>query len=162
MTSNNLLQNIRAGLHGLPLHKNHTCANFSLDSLELFLRVTWNAISQAIVFILPQIKHNSQLSYLGFIFSQKCINSFKPLDNLMRNILLELRYWASQVALVVKNPTANEGDIRGAGGHGNPLQYSCLEIPMDRGAWWAIVCMVAKSWTWLKRLSTHAIERNKL
>ena len=34
-------------------------------------------------------------------------------------------------------------------GNGNPLQYSCLENPMDRGAWWAIVQGVAKSWTWL-------------
>jgi len=53
---------------------------------------------------------------------------------------------ASQVALVVKNPLANAGDIRevcsipGLGrspgeGHGNPLQYSCLENPMDREAW---------------------------
>ena len=32
-------------------------------------------------------------------------------------------------------------------GMGNPLQYSCLENPMDRGAWWAIVHRVAKSWT---------------
>ena len=58
--------------------------------------------------------------------------------------------WASQVALVVKNPLANAGDIRDAGSvpglgrypgerHGNPLQYSCLENPMDRGAWWATV-----------------------
>ena len=38
------------------------------------------------------------------------------------------------------------------GGHGNPSQYSCLENPMDRGAWWATVHRVAKSWTWLKRL----------
>ena len=38
------------------------------------------------------------------------------------------------------------------GGHGNPLQYSCLENPMDRGAWRATVHGVAKSWT---RLSTH-------
>ena len=37
----------------------------------------------------------------------------------------------------------------------SPLQYSCLEIPMDRGAWQAIVHGVAKSWTWLKRLSIH-------
>ena len=54
-------------------------------------------------------------------------------------------YWASQVALVVKNPSANAGDIRDVGsipvlgrspgeGNGNPLQYSCLENPMDRGA----------------------------
>ena len=54
-------------------------------------------------------------------------------------------YWASQVALVVKNPTANGGDLRDlglipewgrspAGGHGNPLQNSRVENPMDRGA----------------------------
>ena len=56
----------------------------------------------------------------------------------------------SQVALVVKNLPANAGDLRdvgsipgkgrsSGGGNGNPLQYSCLENPMDRGAWWAIV-----------------------
>ena len=66
--------------------------------------------------------------------------------------------WASQVALVVKNPPANARDIRDAGsiprlgsyprgGHGNPLQYSCLENPMDRGAWWATVLGVTKSRT---------------
>ena len=41
------------------------------------------------------------------------------------------------------------------GGHGNPLQYSCLENPMDGGAWWATVHRVAKSWTQLKQFSTH-------
>ena len=67
-------------------------------------------------------------------------------------------YGASQVALVVKNPPANAGDIRdavsipGSGrslgiGSGNPLQYSCLENPMDRGALWAIVYEVKKSQT---------------
>jgi len=55
--------------------------------------------------------------------------------------------WASQVALVVKNLPANAGDVRNMGSipglgrspgeHGNPLQYSCLENPMDRGAWQA-------------------------
>ena len=35
------------------------------------------------------------------------------------------------------------------GGHSNPLQYSCLENPMDRGAWWAMVHGVTKSWTQL-------------
>ena len=75
--------------------------------------------------------------------------------------------WASQVALVVKNPTANAGDIRDAGlipglgrsprgGHGNPPWYSCLENPMGRGAWRATVHGVAKSRTRLKRLSTHS------
>ena len=39
--------------------------------------------------------------------------------------------------------------------NGNPLQYSCLENPMDRGAWWATVHRLAKSWTRLKRLNAH-------
>ena len=42
------------------------------------------------------------------------------------------------------------------GGHSNPLQYSCLENPMDRRAWWATVLDVAQSWTLLKQLGTHA------
>ena len=43
-----------------------------------------------------------------------------------------------------------------AGGHSNPLQYSCLEKLLDRGAWWATVHRVAVSQTGLKRLPTHA------
>ena len=39
------------------------------------------------------------------------------------------------------------------GGHGNPLQYSCLENPMDRGAWWATVHGVIKNWTRLSNLA---------
>ena len=72
---------------------------------------------------------------------------------------------ASQVAPLVKNLLANTGDVRCGfdpcvgmilgGGHGNPLQYSCLENPMDWGAWQARVHGVAKSQTWLKRLSMH-------
>ena len=64
---------------------------------------------------------------------------------------------------VVKNPQANAGDagsIPGpgrfpGGGHGNPLQHSCLENPMYRGAWWATAQRVSKSGTQLKQLSTH-------
>ena len=62
----------------------------------------------------------------------------------------------SQGALVVKNPSANAGDLRDMGlipgsgrsleeEHSNPLQYSCLENPVDRGAWEASVHMVAES-----------------
>ena len=62
----------------------------------------------------------------------------------------------SQVALVVKNTPANAGDLRDSGsipglgrspgaGHGNSLQYSCLENPMDRGAWWATIHWVTKT-----------------
>ena len=53
------------------------------------------------------------------------------------------------------------GSGRSSGwGHGNPLQYSCLENPMDGGAWRAIVHRVTKSQTWLKWLSTHAFKKN--
>ena len=45
--------------------------------------------------------------------------------------------------------------ISPGGGHGNLFQYSCLENPMDRGAWWARVHRVTKSQTQLKRLSTN-------
>ena len=73
---------------------------------------------------------------------------------------------AYQLALVVKNPPANAGDIRGMGsipgsgrsprgGHGNPIQYFCLENPMDRGSWQATVHRVAKTQTRLKWLITH-------
>ena len=58
--------------------------------------------------------------------------------------------WASQVALVVKNPPVNAADVRDVdlipglrkspgGGHSNLFKYSCLENPMDREAWWATV-----------------------
>ena len=73
-----------------------------------------------------------------------------------------LSYWTElNTVLVVKNLPANAGDIRDAGlipvlgrspgvGNGHPLQYSCLENPMDRGAWWATVHgVITKSWTWL-------------
>ena len=67
----------------------------------------------------------------------------------------------SQVALVVKkkkNPAINAGDIKDVGsipgsgrspggGHGNLLQYSCLENPMDRGAWGVTVHRASQSWT---------------
>ena len=73
---------------------------------------------------------------------------------------------------MVKNPLANAGNLRDAsstpgsgsspgGGRGNPLQYSCLENPMDREDWQATVPGVEESWTQLKSgLSTHAIPLN--
>ena len=71
---------------------------------------------------------------------------------------------ASQVVLLIKNPPAGAGDVRNRGlipgsgkspgiGNGNPLQYSCLENFMGRGAWWSTVHGVAKSQT--EQLNTH-------
>ena len=73
--------------------------------------------------------------------------------------------WASQVALVVKNWPANAGDIRNTGSIGVrkipwmkawlPTPLFCMENSMDGGAWQATIHRVTKSWTRLKRLSTH-------
>ena len=80
--------------------------------------------------------------------------SCKPfLELAVSSLLLD-----SQLALVVKNPLANSGDIKDMGlipgsgrspgrGHGNPLQDSCLENPMNRGARQALVHRIAKSQT---------------
>ena len=70
------------------------------------------------------------------------------------------------MAQLVKNLPANAGDIGDedsfpelerstGGGHGNPLQDLCLENPMDRGAWQAVVHRVTQSRTQLKQLSMH-------
>ena len=93
--------------------------------------------------------------FLIFIFF-KIIFSFQVCHFFFLTTLLNI--WASQVALLVKNPPTNAGDTRdgvslpGLGrstgvGNGNPLQYSCLGNPMDRGAWLATVLGIAKSWT---------------
>ena len=78
----------------------------------------------------------------------------------VRNTLkyTKIIFMGSQVVLVVKNLPVNPGDVRDVGsipglgrfpgkGHGNPLQYFCLENLMDRGAWWATVHGVTKNRT---------------
>ena len=76
---------------------------------------------------------------------------------------------SSQVALVVENPPANAGGIGDlglipgpgrspGGGHGNPLQYSCLENPRAREAWRATVRRVTKSRTRLSDFHFHSID----
>ena len=73
---------------------------------------------------------------------------------------------ASLVAQMVKESACNAGDLGSipglgrspGGGHGNTLQYSCLENPTDRGAWQVMVYRVTKSQTGLKRLSTHTAQ----
>ena len=76
---------------------------------------------------------------------------------------IAVAYWGFPGGSEIKNLPINAGDIREpglmpcqrrspGGGHGNPLQYSCLENPMDRGAWQAIV---TKTCTLLKKLSMH-------
>ena len=89
---------------------------------------------------------------------------FQPV--MMMKMIMMMTLDTDKVMLVVKNPPANAGDLRDAGstpgpgrfsGEGNcdPLQYSCLEDPMDRGAWWATVHGIAKSWTRLSNEHVH-------
>ena len=102
----------------------------------------------------------------SFAFWSECPLSGIPLIifliRLSSGIRGGLPWWLSS-----KESACNAGDTGNVGliprlgkslgkGHGNPLQYSFLENPMDRGAWWAIVLGVANSWTWLKWLSSHA------
>ena len=115
---------------------------------------------------------------MGFYFIQNKIQKFshglqEPMWNGLSPTFSFLKngstvnVQASQVALMVKNLPVNAGDVRDAGsipgsgrsprgGHSNPLQYSCLENPTYRGAWWATLHGVAKSWTWLKWLSRRS------
>ena len=101
-------------------------------------------------------------------------NGFSPTASVRNSVLqMTLDSWPSElsdnksvfVAPVVKNLSANAGDLRitgstsglgrsPAGGYSTPLQYSCLDNLMDRGAWWAVVHRVTKSRTRLKQLST--------
>ena len=125
-------------------------------------------------FMLPVCSYTSPIQCWGLFFPT-CdvtwlINRMHVRDILVfwyfiiRN--LESFTWASQVALVVKNPPDNAGDIRDEAsipelgrapgeGHGSPLQYSCLENITSRGAWLAVVYWAAKSWTWLKQQQQH-------
>ena len=84
------------------------------------------------------------------------MRNFRPL--MLTAISNRIKRRASQVALVVRNPPASAGGTQDAGsmpgfggspeiGAGTPLQYSCLENPMDRGVWQAIAHGAAKNQT---------------
>ena len=84
---------------------------------------------------------------------------------------VRMRTGAPQVVQVLKNTPANAEELRDAGsipgserspgvGNGNPLQYSCLQNPMDRGAWRDAIHGVAQSGIPLMPLSTHTRDEN--
>ena len=97
----------------------------------------------------------------------KCISrSDRYLRNLAIYIKDHLNHPLKSIRPCGKESTRNSGDTEEVGltpgsgrslggGHGNPLQYSCLENPMGREAWQATIHGVAKSWTQLYQLSTH-------
>ena len=100
-----------------------------------------------VLFTFAQLGDQGQISYWADIFL--------IINRLFKSSLNKCS-WGS----VGEESTCNAGDpghtgsIPGlgrssGGGHGNPLQYSCLKNPVGRGAWWATVLRLAKSWTWL-------------
>ena len=105
------------------------------------------------------------LGFSSILFLVGWFSVFLAKPHSLQNFSFDLQppQWrASQVVLVVKNPPANAGGLgsipgsgrSSAGGHSNPLQCSCLENPMYRGAWWAIVHGVTKSQTQQKQPGT--------
>ena len=89
------------------------------------------------------------------LFSERLICEYKLVFNWSLKVFLG--FPGSAVGKESACSARDPGSIPGLGrfpgeGNGNPLQYSCLENPMDKGAWWAAVHGVAKSWA---RLITH-------
>ena len=104
--------------------------------------------------------------YTLTVFNSKVIFNFHPFSFHIN--ISHYSHWGFPGSTSGKNLPANAGDIKDVGsvpgtgrspggGHSNPLQYSCLGNPMDRGAWWAPVHRVAKSQTQLEQLSTCAL-----
>ena len=143
----------------------------------LSLKNAVNSLKNCILLLLFPFTVTHATSWIPLSFSQQIPKScpstskvsLRPINN--SSFLLPLPCFkppsiCSQVVPVVKNPPANAGDIRDVssipglgrspeGGHGNPLQYPCLENPMDRGAWQVTVHWVTKGQTWLKWFSMH-------
>ena len=113
----------------------------------------------------PEARYNK-----GFKIPHQ-LNQNLTLDNFLAHFpplhLPHVHSWASLVAQIVKNPPANAGNVGSTPGsgrspgekNGNPLQYSCLGNPMDRGTWRAIVHGVTKSQT---RLSEWTVTQQRV
>ena len=118
------------------------------DGKESALPLSLTYVALLCIFerLIPTSQHTYLMSFC-LKNSIKYTNSIWPLVRYVKQ--------ASWVAQWVKNLLAvQEMEVQPwvrrspGGGHGNPLQYSCLENPMDRGAWWATVHRVSKSQTW--------------
>ena len=153
-------------IHGLSTHTSSPRFILGIPSYNLYLGciffLTWKPGE-----LYQDVKDNG--ACLGDLHDPFGGQDHKPeLELNVLSILFDVytKQGASQVALVIKNLSANAGDIGDAilipglrrlpgDGHGNPLQHSCLEYPMDRGAWRATVHWITKSQTWPKWLNTH-------
>ena len=126
------------------------------DSKDLHLLHSWLTKSSNVE--VRSISHHCG-SKVIFHLLPELLALFSPFHNWLSVLLPKgLPWWLSG-----KESTCKVGDVGSipglgrapGGGNGNPVQHSCLENPLDRGAWWATVYKVAKSWSRLKQLSTH-------
>ena len=133
----------------------HYSAIFFLTDIFFFLRRIFNChVNHLLPLHSALVKHSSYRMSIGVLtFCDNLCSTLKVKTCI--KISKHHGIISSQVELVIKNLPANAGDpgsIPGFGrspreGNGNLLKYSCLENPMDRGAWWAIVPGVTKSRT---------------
>ena len=129
-------------------------------SNESALHISWPKFWSFSLNISLSKEHSGPISFrmdwLDLLVVQGTLKSLLQHHSSKASIL-----WHSCMAQLVKNPPAMwETWVQSLGwedpldeGNGNPLQYSCLENPMDRGAWWAILHRVAKSWTQLSNFT---------
>ena len=132
-----------------PQNNSTICVRLFCVSHEEELRTCFIAILLFLSLLFPPLFLHSLPSIIS-----NCLNLPFGIQEISRRLRVP------QVALVVKNPPANAGDTSDIGSfpgvtrspgerNDNPLQYSCLENPRERRAWWATVHRVAKSWIWL-------------
>ena len=132
-------------------------------SLTLFTFMHWRRKWQPTPMFLPGESQGAWwVAICGVTQSQTRLKWLSSSGSKLRKHLWQFSTKSYPSGSTVKNPPAIKEPVSipglgrfPGGGHGNPLQYSCLESPMDREAWWATVHRVTKSWIWLKRMSTH-------
>ena len=135
----------RAALHGVS--KRWTRLS---DWTELWGWISWTLIikdkNQVYIYHARKVSTFLYIKYKMFFFFFLCI----LYENVFHNQNKVTLHHQSMIQPVFPDGTSNAGDgstwvWSPGGGHGNPLQHSCLQNPMDRGAWWATVPRAAKS-----------------
>ena len=146
--------------------KNGQYKTKGLGTMQAFFPTFQNSLKR-IIASQTQIKwQNKDFRLNHFTMERICYQT-------SRNIIWFCLAWASLEGLVVKNLPASVGDLRDVGSipwlrrlpggeSVNLLQYSCLEDPMDRGAWWTIVHRVTTSQTWLSEQKLEAPLENHI
>ena len=147
----------RVGRHGVSMSSSSPSPSWNIHvftNLEAILNLRlFKNRSQSPVLLLPEAGSETPIKYLVVLMT----SSHPGVPGVGRGM-----------ALVVKNLPASAGDVGDTGsipesgkapgeGHGNPLQYSCLENLMDRGAWWVTVHRITQSQIKLKRLCEHEL-----